>query len=79
MKLQKSHVIKLLKIYAFSYRKSNNTCCMDLTGSCLGGGNGVIIFRRKSSAASAFVLKLLFTKFQLVWNVLYKTQTYNYL
>ena len=34
--LQKLHFIKLLKIYAFSYHKSTNTCCMDLIGSCLG-------------------------------------------
>ena len=37
VKLQKSHFIKLLKIYAFSYHKSTNTCCIDLIGSCLGG------------------------------------------
>ena len=37
VKLQKLHFIKLLKIYAFSYRKSTNTYCMDLIGSCLGG------------------------------------------
>ena len=43
------------------------------------GEHGVIMFRRKSSAGSAFELKLLFTKFQLVCNVLYKNQTYNYL
>ena len=36
VKLQKLHVIKLLKIYAFSYRKSTSTCCMGLIGSCLG-------------------------------------------
>ena len=34
--LQKLHFIKLLKIYAFLYRKSTNICCMDLVGSCLG-------------------------------------------
>ena len=37
VKLQKLHFIILLKIYAFSYRKSTNTCCMDLIGSCLEG------------------------------------------
>ena len=58
----KLHFNKLLKIYAFSYRKSTNTCCMDLTQSCLGRHSG-IMFRRISSAVSAFVLKLLFTKF----------------
>ena len=36
VRLQKLHFIKLLKIYAFSYRKSTNTCCMDLIRSCLG-------------------------------------------
>ena len=30
------------------------------------GGHGVVVFRRKFSAVSVFVLKLLFTKFQLV-------------
>ena len=38
MKLQKLHFIKYFKIYAFSYRKSTDTFCMDLIGSCLGGG-----------------------------------------
>ena len=37
MKLQKLNFFKLLKIYAFSYRKSSNTYCMELIGSCLGG------------------------------------------
>ena len=37
VKLQNLHFIKLLKIFAFSYRKSTNTCCMDLIGSFLGG------------------------------------------
>ena len=41
------------------------------------GGHGMIMFRRKSSAVSAFVLKLLFTKFQLICYVLNKNQTYN--
>ena len=40
------------------------------------GGHGVIRFRRKCSAESAFVLKLLFIKFQLACYVLYKNQTY---
>ena len=62
------HFTKLLKIYAFSYRKSSRTCCMDLIESCLGGHDG-IMFRSKSSAVSAFVLKLLFSKFQLVCSV----------
>ena len=35
-KLQKLHFIKLLKIYAFPYRKSTDTRCMDMIGSCLG-------------------------------------------
>ena len=43
------------------------------------GEHGVIMFCKKSSAVSAFVLKLLFTKFQLVCYVLYKKQIYNYL
>ena len=43
------------------------------------GGHGVIMFRRKSSAVSAFVLKLLSIKFQLVCYVLYKNQACNYL
>ena len=43
------------------------------------GGHGVTMFRRKFSAVSALVLKLLFTKFQLICYVLYKNQTYNYL
>ena len=43
------------------------------------GEHGVIMFRRKSSALLAFLLKLLFTEFQLVCCVLYKNQTYNYL
>ena len=34
------------------------------------------MFRRKCSAESAFVLKLLFIKFQLACYVLYKNQTY---
>ena len=38
------------------------------------GGHGVIMLSRKSSAVSAFVLKLLFTKFQLVCYVLYKNK-----
>ena len=67
----KLHFIKLLKIYAFSYRKSANKCCVDLIGSCL-VGHGETMIGRKSSAASAFVLKLLFTKFRLVCYVLYK-------
>ena len=37
VKLQKLHFIKLLKMYAFSYRKSTNTCRMDLLGSCWEG------------------------------------------
>ena len=40
------------------------------------GGRGVTMFRRKYSAASVFVLKLLFTKFELVCYVLYTNQTY---
>ena len=40
--------------------------------------HGVIVFLRKSSAVSAFVVKL-FTKFQLDCYVWYKSQTYNYL
>ena len=36
VKLQQYYFIKLLKIYAFWYRKTTNTCCMDLIGSCLG-------------------------------------------
>ena len=36
VKSQKLHFIKLLKTSAFLYRKSTNTCCMDLIGSCLG-------------------------------------------
>ena len=75
--IKKLHFIKLLKIYAVSYRKFTNTCCMDLIESCLGAS--VFMFSRKSSAISAFVLKLLFIKFQLVCYVLYKKQTYNYL
>ena len=43
------------------------------------GGHDGIMLRRKSSAVSTFVLKLLFTKFQLVCYALYKNQTYNYL
>ena len=35
----------------------------------------MIMVRRKSSAVSGFVLKLLFTKLQLVCYVLYKNQT----
>ena len=37
VKLQKLHFIKLFKIYAFLYRKSTKTCCMDLIEFCLGG------------------------------------------
>ena len=37
VKLQILHFIKLSKIYAFLYRKSTNTCFMDLIGSFLGG------------------------------------------
>ena len=48
------------------------------SGKILLGEHDVIMFRRKSSAVPAFVLKLLFTKFQLVCYVLYKKQTYNY-
>ena len=77
VKLQKLHFIKLLEIYAFSYRKATHRCCID--DRILLGGHGVIMFCRKSFAATAFVLKLLFTKFQLVCYILYKNQTYNYL
>ena len=42
------------------------------------GGHGGSMFCRKSSAVSAFALKLLFTKIQLVCYVRYKNQTYNY-
>ena len=38
------------------------------------GEYGVIMFRRKSSAVSTFVLKSLFTKVKLVCYVLYKTK-----
>ena len=38
----------------------------------------MIMFYRKSSAVSAFVLKLLFTKFQLVCYLLYKDQTFDF-
>ena len=41
------------------------------------GGHGVIMFCRKSSVVSAFVLKLLFTKFELICYALNKNQTYN--
>ena len=68
--------MKLLKMHAFLCCKSTNTHYVDLIGSCW--GHGVIMFRRKSSAVSAFVLKLLFIKFQLVCYVLYKIQIYNY-
>ena len=70
VKLQKLRFIKLLKIYAVSYRMSTNTCFMDLIESCL--GHGVIMLSRKSSAISAFVLKLLFRKFQLVCYVIHE-------
>ena len=42
VKLQKLHFSKLLKIYDFSYRKSTNTCCMDLIGSCFGAWCGMV-------------------------------------
>ena len=41
------------------------------------GGHDVIMFRKKSSALSPFILKLLFTKFQLICYVLNKYETYN--